>query len=302
MEFQFYPDSDYYLFYVPLFGDFMSARTENYGSIITAFLSLDLDKLYEDLCKCEDSISDDTDNCLDDKTYCSAIQNTIHNNCEVSFLADLIYEDLTCSFKDSDVTISSTFSDKKEILLWTQHEMLFYLSNGCFQEDSTFAELITQGIQRKIEVSFSRPEYFEKDDFGIIMTYSLHDVVSMLALDWINVMSWHILIKQCENCKKFFVPEKRSDEVYCNRIYKNGKTCKELGYSTKISEDPFKAVFTKARKTQHARIRYNKHIKDYRQKHYEPWLSAASKARDYFSKKGDINSFLKWLDEHKNSF
>lgn len=302
MEFQFYPDSDYYLFYVPLSGDFMSARTENCGSFITAFLSLNLDKLHEDLFKCEDSISDDTDNCLDDKQYCSAIQNAIHNNCESSFLADLIYEDLIYSFDDRDVTIALTFSDKEEVLSWTQYEMLFYLSNGFFQEDSTFAELITQGIQHKIEVSFSRPEYFKKDDFGIIMTYSLHDVVSMLALDWINIMSLRIPIKQCENCKKFFIPSKRSDEIYCDRIFKNGKTCKELGYSLKIADDPFKAMFTKARKTQHARIRYNKHIKDYKEKHYEPWLQAATQARDEYKSANNIKGFENWIEEHKNAF
>lgn len=58
----------------------------------------------------------------------------------------------------------------------------------------------------------------------------------------------------------------------------------------------------KARKTQHARIRYNSHISDYKEKHYEPWRIAAEKARDEYQKANDINGFQKWLDEHKNSF
>ena len=302
MEFQFYPDSNYYLFYVPLFEEYMSDRTEKCGSFIVAFLSLDLNKLQNDLFNCDDFISDDTKNCLDDKQYCSAIQSAIHNNCESSFLADLIYEDLTYSFDYSDVTIAFTFSNKEDIFLDIQNEMIFYLSNGCFQEGSMFAELITQGIQHTIEVSFGRPNYFEKDDFGIIMTYSLHDVVSMLALDWINVMSWSVPIKQCANCKKFFIPEKRSDEIYCNRVYKNSKTCKELGYSLKIADDPFKVAFKKARQTHHARIRYNKHIKDYKEKHYEPWLKAATQAREKYKAENDIEGFKKWLEQHNNSF
>lgn len=302
MEFQFYPDSNYYLYYVPIFEEYMSERTENCGSFITAFLSLDLDKLHNDLFDCEGFISDDAENCLDDKQYCSAIQSAIHNNCESSFLAALIYEDLTYSFDNSDVTIAFTFSDKKDILLDIQNEMIFYLLNGCFQESSMFAELITQGIQHSIEVSFSRPDYFEKDDFGIITTYSLHDTISMLALDWINALNLRIPIKQCENCKKFFIPEKRSDEIYCNRIYKNGKTCKELGYSLKTADDPFKAAFTTARKTHHARIRYNKHIKDYKEKHYEPWLKAATQAREKYTAENDIEGFKKWLEQHNNSF
>ena len=61
-------------------------------------------------------------------------------------------------------------------------------------------------------------------------------------------------------------------------------------------------AYTKARKTQHARIRYNNHISDYKEKHYEPWRIAAEKARDEFQKANDINGFQKWLDEHKDSF
>ena len=40
----------------------------------------------------------------------------------------------------------------------------------------------------------------------------------------------HILIKKCRNCGKFFVPDNRSDEIYCSNIFENGKTCKEVGH------------------------------------------------------------------------
>lgn len=35
-------------------------------------------------------------------------------------------------------------------------------------------------------------------------------------------------IKKCKNCGKFFVPDNRVDELYCNSIYENNKTCKEV--------------------------------------------------------------------------
>ena len=34
---------------------------------------------------------------------------------------------------------------------------------------------------------------------------------------------------KCKNCGKFFVPDNRVDELYCNNIYENNKTCKEVG-------------------------------------------------------------------------
>ena len=39
----------------------------------------------------------------------------------------------------------------------------------------------------------------------------------------------NIEIKKCKNCGKFFVPENRSDELYCSNIFENEKTCKEVG-------------------------------------------------------------------------
>uniref|UniRef100_UPI00280A82F5 DUF6076 domain-containing protein n=1 Tax=uncultured Blautia sp. TaxID=765821 RepID=UPI00280A82F5 len=122
------------------------------------------------------------------------------------------------------------------------------------------------------------------------------------SLEVINIQNNAIIIKQCENCKKFFIPEKRSDEIYCNRIFKSGKTCKQIGYAIKEKNDPFKNLFTKARKTQHARIRYNTHIKDYKKKHYEPWLKTAQKARDEYRSANDIDGFNKWLEDNKDAF
>ena len=36
-------------------------------------------------------------------------------------------------------------------------------------------------------------------------------------------------IKKCKNSGKFFVPDNKVDELYCNSIYENNKTCKEVG-------------------------------------------------------------------------
>lgn len=50
-------------------------------------------------------------------------------------------------------------------------------------------------------------------------------VIELLELTTIE----NIEIKRCKNCGKFFVPENRSDELYCSNIFENGKTCKEVG-------------------------------------------------------------------------
>lgn len=51
----------------------------------------------------------------------------------------------------------------------------------------------------------------------------------------------NILILRCENCHDFFIPNSLHYPKYCNKIHKDGKTCKEIGailtYKKKLNED-----------------------------------------------------------------
>ena len=145
-------------------------------------------------------------------------------------------------------------------------------------------------------------KYYLTEKNELCLGLIIDNIETLITLELINLKNNNIPIKKCENCKKLFIPSKRSDEIYCDRIFKNGKTCKDLGYGEKVKNDAFKQAYTKARKTQHARIRYNNHIPDYKEKHYEPWKNAAEQARNEFQAANDIEGFKKWLDEHKNAF
>ncbi len=68
-----------------------------------------------------------------------------------------------------------------------------------------------------------------------------------------------LTLSKCENCGKYFFPRKRSDEKYCDRVTKNGKTCKQIGYSeSKLKTDSIKSLYRKIYKTQNARKQRNK--------------------------------------------
>ena len=56
------------------------------------------------------------------------------------------------------------------------------------------------------------------------------DIIQTLLIELLEIAKLNIEIKKCRNCGKFFVPDNRSDEIYCNNIYENGKTCKEIGH------------------------------------------------------------------------
>ena len=64
-------------------------------------------------------------------------------------------------------------------------------------------------------------------------------------------------IKQCQNCGKYFSP-KRSDQKYCQNIFKGNRTCKQIGYENKIKDNEIIKAYRTAYKTHHAMIRNNK--------------------------------------------
>ena len=136
----------------------------------------------------------------------------------------------------------------------------------------------------------------------ITMNYIIEDLFAIASLEHFKIVSHHIPIKVCENCGKYFIPLTRSDEKYCNNHYKDGKTCKELGYETKLKKDKFKTTYRSAYKTQRARIKYNSHITNYEELHFKPWEQAAKQALSDFTTKNDVEGFKKWLIDHKDSF
>lgn len=63
------------------------------------------------------------------------------------------------------------------------------------------------------------PYTFESNDICQLLIIELQEIVCMDKFE----------IKKCKNCGNYFVPEKRTDELYCNNIYEDGRTCKEIG-------------------------------------------------------------------------
>lgn len=81
---------------------------------------------------------------------------------------------------------------------------------------------------------------------------------------------------RCQNCGKLFFPHSRSDEIYCDHIFKNGKTCKAVGYQRKIEADEIKRKYRQIYKTQNARKQRNS---------YNPNIEARFTAWTKYAKK-----------------
>ena len=115
---------------------------------------------------------------------------------------------------------------------------------------------------------------------------SFKSLFDALLYDAFEVKKYHIKPTRCQNCGKLFFPHARSDEIYCNHIFRNGKTCKELGYEMKIEADQIMKEYRRIYKMQNARKQRNSHrpqIAEY----FDNWKL---KAKEQLSacKRGDI--------------
>lgn len=299
MRFEYNPKNTFYTFYIRKNNsNHMFPCKCDFGSFILEFLDLNLEHLL-DIFPYDFYSSENIRYEIRPNNMCPDYLAQINNRSMIYVIVEQANQQYLRYY--TSVTSKNAIAYKEHIgdffatLKQLQEDFKNYLLTGKF-EDGSMISIRQYG--QNINVSF----FFDPDTCEMYSEYEINDIHSVLYFDLINCLNKKILIKQCENCHKFFIPSKRSDEIYCDRLFKNQKTCKEVGYSEKIKENSFMLAYTKARKTQHARIRYNSHIPDYKEKHYEPWKKAAEQARDAFQAANDIDGFGNWLNEHKNFF
>lgn len=76
------------------------------------------------------------------------------------------------------------------------------------------------------------------------------DIGSILAIEFKEFISdKHHTIKKCKNCGKYFIPENLRDIKYCNNIFRDNKTCKQLGkditYKNSLKNDKLLDMYRK---------------------------------------------------------
>lgn len=260
----------------------LTAHSYIFGNFLVDFLSLDIQKLCNSLLQLFSS----------ENWNSNQIYQIINNECNkvmALLFTQKIYNSLNITKGDYDRTLKS-FSDSFSGI---QEEIAIFLETSQI-EDGGYIDLMVSGLMQKTTATFRYDKLF-----GFYITYELSDIDSLLSLEIINIQDSSITINQCKNCKKYFIPEKRSDEIYCDRIFKNHKTCKEVGYSNKIKNDLFKTEYRKAYKTQHAKIkRYSENIPNYKEKYFVPWKKALKETMNKYQSSNDIDSFRKWIDEN----
>jgi len=121
----------------------------------------------------------------------------------------------------------------------------------------------------------------------------------LFRFEFIKMIEHDIFIKKCKNCGRFFIPERRVDAEYCNRIYGDTqRRCNEIGamlrYEKKVAENPVWEAYKKTYRRFNSRTRTKKMT----QAEFMAWSDEAAKKRDEcLADKLTFDEYIAWLEQ-----
>lgn len=156
----------------------------------------------------------------------------------------------------------------------------------------------------KLDFAMDDFYYFHKDlnlPKHVPYSFQTNDYLNLLFISYKNILSLdsNIKIKKCANCNKYFIPKTMHDTKYCDEIFKDNKTCKEIGRELAYKESLAKEPLLKAYRSRYQTL--SKQASE-REKHemYEYFKKEGPAMRKKFIN-GEINSneFQNWINSTK---
>jgi hypothetical protein len=135
--------------------------------------------------------------------------------------------------------------------------------------------------------------------------YTICTIFSLIAFEVSNIVEKQIDIKSCKNCTKFFIPENRSDTIYCSRISPQDKTktCKEYGvaqaYKEKLKNHKASGLYRSIYMQKMMLIKRNPDIQEYTND-FENFKNQVKKWKQDIKK--NVNheeAYINWLESVK---
>ena len=191
-------------------------------------------------------------------------------------------------------------------------DLFKYLTDISFSQEFDFSEYDKSIKESNFNSSESLSKYIKNEckknkNFQIKnYMYSFSSLLSAYYFCVLYFVENNIPIKICKNCSKYFIPENRVSSVYCNRIFENNKTCKEVGannaYKEKLKKDEINLLYRKTLSAKKMLANRNPDIPMYLEK-YEAWKSEANKYKqDIKSGKKTQEQFKQWLENTKKQY
>lgn len=149
--------------------------------------------------------------------------------------------------------------------------------------DINFAELMDLDIPH-----FAKN--IENVNIEFVDEYKTDNFLSICYLELIELIKKNASINKCENCEKYFIPQVRTNEIYCDK-------CKDIGYINKVKNDAYMTAYRNEYKSRNAKLRKitNPSKKELEKTLLKEWSKKAVQiARD---KSVPIQDYKTWLKE-----
>ena len=134
---------------------------------------------------------------------------------------------------------------------------------------------------------------------GVEQLYIIDTIEDLFRFEFIKMVEHEIFIKKCKNCERFFIPLRRVDAEYCNRIFGDTeRRCNEIGamlrYEKKVAENPVWEAYKKAYRRLNSRTRNKKMT----QAEFLAWSDEAGRKRDEcLADNLEFDDFVAWLEQ-----
>jgi len=125
---------------------------------------------------------------------------------------------------------------------------------------------------------------------------------ALMRFELMKMITQGVVIKECANCRRYFILDGRSDIEYCSRPLTDQpeKTCKDIGalnkYMDKVNADPIRKEYHRAYKRNHSRLR----VGSMTQTEFLEWSDKAQAKRDQcIAGKMDKDKFFEWINSDR---
>jgi len=127
---------------------------------------------------------------------------------------------------------------------------------------------------------------------------------SCFVFSFEHICKNEILIKECKNCGKYFIPHNRSDTLYCDGAapQDNSKTCKKYGaekqYQENLKNDEVANRYRQTYMKLQMLVKRNPDLTDYKNK-YEEFKTLSKQWKiDVKSGEKSREEFLQWINTY----
>lgn len=122
----------------------------------------------------------------------------------------------------------SFFKDFPDLEEHTFTEMFAYWPQTNRRLDYEHALRLTRELGTDFEKYYSAL-HEERNSLSIVKGYLMRSHRELLFFSFLELLRRDIRICRCACCGRYFVPRTKKKTLYCDRVIKGGKTCKDIG-------------------------------------------------------------------------